>query len=508
MSNIISEKLFIPGVKYKAKPGLRSILKYIKLITLSFSILLTNCSKKNGDVKPGAQTPISKPIANFSFKITNNGILPCTVIFVDSSKFATTYKWDFGDGNSSNVENPSNIYASAKTYNVKLVIANSAGKDSITKQVTVILNPPIVNFGFKIVTAGSLPSTVNFTDSSKNANSYKWDFGDGATSIIQNSQHAYKSGGTYKVTLTATNAAGSNSIVKTLNIAPFLQAYTAFDKNNYNLYSWEGKYVTILMRTPGLDATTMFNWARTMDSCYSFYKTATGQEPVKYQGITYFDNRSTIADVATTCGAGCGYLGFTGIEMQNAYTDRMYNYVKQNLYDQELFYEFGRNFWFYSNQLQYKSNDPVVTGFAIFMRFMAMDATKVSPAPFNSTPWTVFRSSEEGLVDMYTANNAYSWANTMGLGQGIQNQLGLGASDLIASFLMRLTNNYGGSSFVNNIWKQAALRPAAVTTQDAVDNFILASCAAANKNLTTLFTVTWRWPMSDSAKAEAVKYPN
>src|ERR1700712_5017876 len=105
--------------------------------------------------------------------------------------------------------------------------------------------------------------------------------------------------------------------------------------------------------------------------------------------------------------------------MQNTYSDRMYSYALQTQYDQELFYEFGRNFWFYSNQLAYKTNDPSTTGYAIFMRFMAMDATAVSAAPFNSTPWTTFRTAYESLVDNYTANTSYTWANTLGAGAGI-----------------------------------------------------------------------------------------
>ena len=307
-----------------------------------------------------------------------------------------------------------------------------------------------------------------------------------------------------------TNCSKKNDSVKSPNqilISPVLQPYTSFDSIKYNLNSWQGKYVSILTRNAGLDPKTMTNWVHTMDSCYSFYKLVTGREPVKYPP-TYINDHTTIADVATTCGAGCGYIGFTGIEMLNSYTDRMYDLILQsNEYDQELFYEFGRNFWFYSAQLQYQSNDPIVTGYAVFMRFMAMDATKVTPAPFNSTPFSDFRAAEEGLVDTYTPNLNYNWSNTLGAGSGIPNPMGLGATDLFASFLMRLKRDYGGDAFVNNIWKQAGKRPAAVTTQDAVDNFILAACAAANKNLTTLFTVTWRWPMSTGAITEAGKYP-
>jgi len=53
------------------------------------------------------------------------------------------------------------------------------------------------------------------------------------------------------------------------------------------------------------------------------------------------------------------------------------------------------------------------------------------------------------------------------------------------------------------LWNEVLKRPEAQTPQDGIDNFILAACAAANKNLTTLFTRDWRWPMSDKAIAEA-----
>ena len=62
-----------------------------------------------------------------------------------------------------------------------------------------------------------------------------------------------------------------------------------------------------------------------------------------------------IAEVNSTCGAGCGYLGATGIEMLKGHSDRMYSFARDsNEYDRELFYEFGPNFWYYGSQLAYK----------------------------------------------------------------------------------------------------------------------------------------------------------
>lgn len=250
----------------------------------------------------------------------------------------------------------------------------------------------------------------------------------------------------------------------------------------------------------------MFKWLSAMDATYAFYKNCTGRSPASF-APTFIDNRSTIADVPATCGAGCSYIGFTGIEMLNTYFDIMYNGINNNnQYDQVDFYEFGRNFWFYSPQLAYQANDPVVTGYAVFMRFMSMDAIGINGGPFGNLTFPNFESEEEGLVDTYVADPRLNWANTLGAGQGIPGST-LGATDLFASFCFRLKRDYGGNNFVQNLWKNAGLRPVANTTQDAVDNFVLAACATANKNLTSLFMNTWRWPVSASAQTEALKYP-
>ena len=65
-------------------------------------------------------------------------------------------------------------------------------------------------------TSGSVPLIVTFTDTStQNPNSWSWNFGDNGISTKQNPTHPYKAVGTYTVSLTATNTAGSNTTTKT-----------------------------------------------------------------------------------------------------------------------------------------------------------------------------------------------------------------------------------------------------------------------------------------------------
>jgi PKD repeat protein len=65
---------------------------------------------------------------------------------------------------------------------------------------------------------GTAPSLVSFTNSSSNATSYSWDFGDNATSTLINPTRTYSQGGVHTVKLTASGSGGTNSVTKTVNI--------------------------------------------------------------------------------------------------------------------------------------------------------------------------------------------------------------------------------------------------------------------------------------------------
>jgi hypothetical protein len=304
-------------------------------------------------------------------------------------------------------------------------------------------------------------------------------------------------------------AEDDKSALKSNSLMPVPVTYQDFSGANLNLYAWEGRYTVLLSSRSDLSRSAMASILRTTDKIYLFYQHSTGYTPSLAKE---FHGKATIADVAATCGAGCGYLGATGIELQSFYFEKLYNGVLANkTYDQPIFYEFGRNFWNLSSQLAYvspDSPDAVITGFAVFMRFMAIEATGVRVGNFNDWTLAEFRSRVKAMVDLYVADPTQTWDNTLRLNRPqANNPSNLGGTDLFASFVFRLARDYGGDAFVNRLWKEAAKRPPATSTQDAVDNFFLAASAAANRNLTTLFTVKWRWPVSAAAQTAAACYP-
>ncbi len=92
--------------------------------------------------------------------------------------------------------------------------------------------PPTTSFNYEIN-----GQTVSFTNSSINADSYSWDFGDNNTSIEENPTHTYASDGNYTVVMTATNANGSNE--STVNLVVTSAVFSAESFHGNGLKTWK-----------------------------------------------------------------------------------------------------------------------------------------------------------------------------------------------------------------------------------------------------------------------------
>ena len=172
-------------------------------------MLFIGCSKNT------QSTP--SPVADFSYTGANV-TAPAIVQFTNNSTNATSYLWDFGDGSTSTDINPSHNYTAGGVFIVKLTATGAGGTNSVTKNVTLISAiPPSVNFSF---TGDSKEAndTVSFNNTTSNATSYSWNFGDGTSSTLPNPVHVYTSGGTFTVTLTATGTGGNGSKSSTVTV--------------------------------------------------------------------------------------------------------------------------------------------------------------------------------------------------------------------------------------------------------------------------------------------------
>ncbi|MCP4442383.1 MAG: PKD domain-containing protein [Aureispira sp.] len=120
-----------------------------------------------------------------------------------------SWQWDFGDNQSSNLQNPKHLYNLAGTYQVNLIVTDVNGcAQTITK--TIDFYPaPDVDIQINI-TQGCAPFVVSFDNQSKPINGYDlaWTFGDGGTDTVVSPQHLYQQPGIYPVTLLITSPIG------------------------------------------------------------------------------------------------------------------------------------------------------------------------------------------------------------------------------------------------------------------------------------------------------------
>ncbi|MBS1765572.1 MAG: PKD domain-containing protein, partial [Bacteroidetes bacterium] len=164
------------------------------------------------------QSKAQIPTASFSADSTE-GCVPLTVHFSNTSIHATSFFWDFGNGNTSTLPNPQTVYLNPGSYTVTLIAHNSVSGRSDTlvmpSYITVV-SFPVADFTSN-VTSGCSPLTVNFTNNSANYTTCVWDFGDGFSSTQTNPSHTYSIPGYYTVKLIAYSAYGCSNVKTKLN---------------------------------------------------------------------------------------------------------------------------------------------------------------------------------------------------------------------------------------------------------------------------------------------------
>lgn len=135
--------------------------------------------------------------AGTAFRLTNTS-RPATYI---------SAAWDFADGTFSDSANPVKTYTAPGKYSIKVVTDFGSCRDSAAKPL-VVLPQPAAGFSAANNLGCKTPLNVAFTNNSGKNVSFLWNFGDGATSVLENPAHTYTKAGLYTVSLTIKNAAG------------------------------------------------------------------------------------------------------------------------------------------------------------------------------------------------------------------------------------------------------------------------------------------------------------
>lgn len=239
-------------------------MKRTKLLALLLLPLLFVACKQN-------EPEEIQPTALFSY--AQNDL---TITFTNASQNAQSYSWDFGDGKTSSEENPVHTYSKAGTWQVKLTAKNIAKTDTYLQNITISQADvtPTAKFSY---TKNGL--AVTFTNTSTNAQSYNWEFGDGQSSTANSPLHTYSSAGTYKVTLSAYNGSKTNSISQNVTLTEQAPKASFTYKTAHPL--------KVILTNTSTNATS-FEWD------FGDGKTSTEKNPThKYSGIGVYKVKLT-----------------------------------------------------------------------------------------------------------------------------------------------------------------------------------------------------------------------
>jgi len=218
----------------------RSILKTVfYFVTALLAVLVWGCEEEQNSlpeftvyISPREDVGATQgDIVNIKVVATDaDGSVAEIMIFIDgqmvsikSSADRLIYDWNTD-------------YIDVKDYTIKVEVSDNENGLSTQEIIYTIHGAfPTVKFGANL-TNQLAGLAIEFTDSSTyTPTSWLWDFGDGNTSTDQNPTHIYTTGGLYTVSLTATNAYGSETETKTAYVTVVDTFVTDYDNNTYKV---------------------------------------------------------------------------------------------------------------------------------------------------------------------------------------------------------------------------------------------------------------------------------
>lgn len=196
----------IPQHSYVQNPA-NIVYDSVGSFSVIFSVSENGCTRSHTEIV----TLYDNPVAHFGISDS----LACVLnpfLFLDSSVSSSplTYNWNFGNGQTSTLQNPTVVYDSAGVYYVNLVVSNAGGcSDSFQLLNPVVVKPsPVADFTITPQVLSIFDSSVVMNDLSLFAVSCQTYWGDGAISNNCDSSHKYLAPGKYTVMQVVVNSLG------------------------------------------------------------------------------------------------------------------------------------------------------------------------------------------------------------------------------------------------------------------------------------------------------------
>ena len=182
-------------------------MKYYLLKALSLLLLLGQFLNSNGQIS-----------ANFEADTLRGCDILAGVKFTDlSTGGITKWEWDFGNGSSAVLQNPTASYTQSGSFDVRLIVSDGTVSDTLERVAYIkVSKSPTVNYSVD-TTKGCTPLTINFQDSSiAGSNPIQeriWDFGDGGPSTNNSTiSHTYLNKGNFSTALVVKDTEGCSSL--------------------------------------------------------------------------------------------------------------------------------------------------------------------------------------------------------------------------------------------------------------------------------------------------------
>lgn len=307
------------------------------------------------------------------------------------------------------------------------------------------------------------------------------------------------------------------------------QTYTAFNGNTYNSYRIETNYTVVYIIDSLLenymieDRSTLTKIFDRIDKYYKFYLDKTGYEPPG--GNPQFNNKTNVFFGPTSCGSGCGLLGTKGIELSGF--SNIYFTIKNDLNVQRdviISYEFGRNWFNFSNKLFYPGpydgdftkNGGFAEGFAdtMYLNSTRDIITDTSQIHLNETFLQMKRKFSTFIgyysnVEANPINSLFNWEFT---GTQDPNHGRDGDNFYDGSYqntvIWGIFEVFGIDNLLPDFISNLNSLPNVSNPDQSLDNLSLSIGRSLNKNVYPFFKNILKFDISDIVRDELNTYPS
>ncbi|MCP4176674.1 MAG: PKD domain-containing protein [bacterium] len=178
----------------------------------------------NGCDTTSSTVTIGSPVSSASFTVNvNEGCSPLEVEFSRETD-GKTYLWEFGDGNTSTLNEPTHIFINSTDAPVDYIITSNSRSPSgcydVTTGIVHVEPQPALSFTTNPTFLYYPDATVSITNTSQSGyTDYQWDFGDGTGTTNEHpGSHTYQTCGVYDISVSALNTWCSDTIINTIEI--------------------------------------------------------------------------------------------------------------------------------------------------------------------------------------------------------------------------------------------------------------------------------------------------